>query len=89
MDAPPTFFDHDGFLGLRIAANDTSNTEVLVGALVDVLDGSSFGKAGVSRRFGDHWRVSCDVNIFLGPHGKLESAFLKDDYAHARIAYFF
>ena len=89
VDAPPTFFDHDGFLGLRIAANDTSNTEVLAGALVDVLDGSMFGKAGVSRRFGDHWRVSCDVNIFLGPHGKLESAFLKDDYAHARIAYFF
>jgi hypothetical protein len=89
VDAAPTFFDHDGFFGVRVAANDTASTEVLAGALVDVLDRSTFAKAGVSRRFGDHWRVSLDVNVFLGPHGKLESAFLKDDYAHARIAYFF
>lgn len=87
--AAPTFFDHDGFVGLRIAVNDTASTEILAGALVDVLDYSTFGKAGVSRRFGDHWRVSLDVNVFLGPPGKLESAFLRDDYAHVRIAYFF
>jgi hypothetical protein len=86
---PPTFFEHDGFLGVRIAANDTANTEVLAGAIVDVVDYSTFGRAGISRRFGDHWRVSADVNVFFGPHGKLESSFLKDDYAHARIAYFF
>ncbi len=89
VDAPPTFFDHDGFLGVRIAANDPSSTEVLAGALVDVIDQSTFAKAGISRRFGEHWRVSADLNVFLGPRGKLESAFLKDDYAHARIAYFF
>jgi hypothetical protein len=89
IDAAPTFFEHDGFLGARVAINDTSSTELLAGAIVDVVDGSTFGRAGVSRRFGDHWRVSLDVNVFLGPHGKLESAFLKDDYAHARIAYFF
>ena len=46
-------------------------------------------RAGVSRRFGDHWRVALDVNVFLGPHGKLESASLKDDNGGARIAYFF
>ncbi len=88
-DAAPTFFDHDGFLGARLAFNDTSSTEVVAGAVVDVLDQSTFGRAGISRRFGEHWRVSLDVNVFLGPHGKLESSFLKDDYGHARIAYFF
>ena len=62
---------------------------MLAGAIVDVVDGSTFGKAGLSRRFGDHWRVSADINVYLGPHGKLESGLLKDDYAHARIAYFF
>ena len=88
-DAAPTFFDHDGLLGARLAFNDTSSTELVAGVVVDVLDQSTFGRAGISRRFGEHWRVSLDVNVFLGPHGKLESSFLKDDYGHARIAYFF
>ena len=89
IDAAPTFFNHDGFFGMRVAANDAASTEVLAGDIVDVVDGSTFGKAGVSRRFGEHWRVSADINVYLGPHGKLESGLLKDDYAHARIAYFF
>ena len=87
--AAPTFFNHDGFLGLRVAANDPASTELVAGAIVDVLDGSTFGRAGVGRRFGDHWRVSGDINVFLGPRGKLESSFRRDDYAHVRIAYFF
>ena len=89
IDAAPTFFNHDAFGGVRFAFNDTSSTEVLMGGLVDVVDQSTFAKAGISRRFGDHWRVSGDVNVFLGPPGKLESAFLRDDYAHVRVAYFF
>jgi len=89
IDAAPTFFNHDAFGGVRFAFNDTSSTEILMGGLVDVLDQSTFAKAGISRRIGDHWRVSGDVNVFLGPAGKLESAFLRDDYAHVRIAYFF
>jgi hypothetical protein len=88
-DAAPTFFEHDAFGGVRVAINDASSTELLAGAIADVVDGSTFGRAGISRRFGDHWRISIDVNVFLGPPGKLESAFLRDDYAHARIAYFF
>jgi hypothetical protein len=88
-DAAPTFFDHDAFLGTRIAFNDTSSTELVAGAVFDVLDQSTFGRAGISRRFGDHWRVSLDTSVFFGPHGKLESSFLKDDNAHGRIAYFF
>jgi hypothetical protein len=89
VTAPPTFFQHDAFGGLRVAFNDTSSTELLAGGIVDVVDQSTFAKAAVSRRFGDHWRVSADVNVFLGPAGKLESAFLRDDFGHVRVAYFF
>ena len=89
LEAAPTFFQHDAFVGMRIAANDASSTEALAGGIVDVVDQSTFARAGVSRRFGEHFRVSVDVNVFLGPRGKLESSFLKDDNAHARIAYFF
>jgi len=88
-DAAPTFFQHDGFLGMRLAVNDTASTEVLAGAIVDVFDFTTFGRAGISRRFGDHWRISADVSVFLGKQGKLESGLLRDDNLHGRIAYFF
>jgi hypothetical protein len=89
VDAPPTFFDHDAFAGVRLAFNDPASSEVLGGAIVDVGDGTTFGRLAVARRFGDHWRASIDGNLFLGPSGKIESGFLRDDYAAARLAYFF
>ncbi len=88
-DAAPTFFDHDAFVGVRLAFNDTSNTELFAGALVDVTDGTTFGKLIVSRRFGDHWKVSIDGNLFLAPSVKLEGAFANDNFAHARLSYYF
>lgn len=89
VDAAPTFFQHDAFLGFRLAVNDTSNTEILLGAIVDAFDFQTFGRIGASRRFGEHWRVFLDVNTFVGRPGKLESSFLHDDHLRARIAYFF
>jgi hypothetical protein len=32
---------------------------------------------------------SREGNMFVGPTGKIESAFLKEDHATARLAYFF
>ncbi len=89
FDAPPTFFNHDGFFGLRLAMNDPSSTEILAGAIADVVDGSTFARVGGSRRFGEHWKAFLGANVFLGPSGKLESSFLKDNYAQCRVAYFF
>lgn len=87
--APITFFEHDAFAGFRLAFNDTANTEISGGAIVDVTDGSTFGRAEASRRFGEHWRVSLDGSVFAGPSGKLTSAFLRDHYARAKLAYYF
>ncbi len=89
LNAPPTFFEHDAFVGARFAFNDAASTEIQAGAIVDVFDGTTFGKLDVSRRLGDHWRISVDGNVFFGQHGKLESALLRDDHLHGRIAYFF
>ena len=88
-DAAITFFDHDAFLGLRVAFNDTASTEILAGGITDVVDGSTFARFSAGRRIGEHWKVSAGANVFLGPSGKLESSFLKDNYVHARLAYFF
>jgi hypothetical protein len=89
IDAAPTFFKHDAFAGFRIALNDAGNTELLSGAIVDVTDGTTFGRAGVSRGFLEHWRVGLEVFVFFGPHGTLASSFLRDDHADLRIAYHF
>ena len=89
VSAPITFFDHDAFGGVRLAFNDTASTEIVMGGIFDVLDGTTFARAQASRRVGEHWRVSLGGNVFLGPSGKLESSFRRDDYASARLAYFF
>jgi hypothetical protein len=88
-DAAPTFFDHDAFLGARLAVNDRSNTEVFAGALVDVVDGTTFGRVVMSRRFGEHWKVALDGNLFLAPSAKLEGSLAKDNFAHMRLSYYF
>ena len=89
IDAPVTFFDHDAFAGIRLALNDTANTEATVGAVIDVIDGSTIGKLEVSRRFFEHWRGYLSANLFLGSAGTLQASFMPDSYVHARVAYFF
>lgn len=91
LEAPPTIFEHDAFGGLRLAFNDTASTEIVGGAFVDVIDGTTLARIEAGRRFGDHWRASVGANFFLGREGpaKLESALLQDDHAEANLAYFF
>jgi hypothetical protein len=89
LEAPPTIFEHDAFGGLRLGFNDTASTEILGGAFVDVIDGTTLAHIEAGRRFGDHWRASVAANLFFGPAGKLESALLADDHAEANLAYFF
>ncbi len=89
LDAPFTLFRHNAFAGMRVAANDSGSTEATAGALVDVVDGTTFGRFDIGHRFAEHWRVSLDANLFLGPSGKLASSFRRDSYGGAHVAYFF
>lgn len=87
--APITFYDHDAFVAFRIALNDTASTEFTGGALVDVLDATSFLRVEASRRFGEHWRLTVGGNVYLGSSYQLAASFLRDHHAYARVAYFF
>ncbi len=89
VDAPPTFFEHDAFAGFRLLFNDAASTDVSAGAIVDVTDGTTFGRVEAGRRFGDHFRVSLAGHAFLAPSGKLEAGFARDHHAAARLAYHF
>ncbi|MBL8952187.1 MAG: hypothetical protein JNK82_15500 [Myxococcaceae bacterium] len=89
VDAPPTFFDHDLFAGLRFALNDTGNLEVVGGVLFDVLSRATLARIEVSRRFGDHWRAYVSAHVFGFGHGTLQGSFVDDSHLAARVAYFF
>lgn len=49
-DAPGTIFQKDVFLGARWAANDSQDTSALIGAIVDVEDGSTSLRVEFERR---------------------------------------
>jgi len=89
IDAPITLFQHDGALGLRLGFNDTSSTEILAGAIVDVVDHATFARLEAGRRFGDHWRATVGGFLFLARDGTIEGSFAHDSYAAARLGYYF
>lgn len=88
-EAPPTFFDHDAFGGLRLGFEDTASTEISGGAIVDVLDGTTFAHLDASRRFGEHWRLKLEANAYFASSKKLEGGFARDHFGRAEIAYHF
>ena len=89
LSGPITFFDHDAFAGARLAFNDVASTELNAGALIDVVDGSTFGTVEASRRLGEHWRITASANLFFGKPGKLQTSFVRDNFGQLRVAYFF
>ncbi|HYD50634.1 MAG TPA: hypothetical protein VEB21_19920, partial [Terriglobales bacterium] len=89
IDSPPSPFEHDLFAGLRLTFNDTQSTQILVGAIVDVIDGSRFWSIEASRRLGERWSIAADLRLFAGFaddsyfHGLRE-----DDFVQLRLAYY-
>jgi len=88
-DAPITFFKHNAFAGVRLALNDTGNTEITAGAIVDFLDGTTWGRFEAHRRIGEHWQIAVSANVFFGQQGTIPGAFNRDHYGQLRVAYLF
>ena len=60
-----TPFNHDVFVGSRLAANDAADTQLLSGVVVDVKSGGQFINLEGSRRFGEHWRLELELRLLL------------------------
>lgn len=89
-DAPTTVFDHDLFLGSRLAANDVAGSEVLAGALVDWETGAVAVSIEAERRIGDRYRIEATLRIFADvPEDDALFGIRRDDYLEVRIARFF
>lgn len=62
-----TPFEHDLFLGARVALNDVDDTRVLFGYFQDVRDSDKFVFVEASRRIGDRLRLGVEARFFLNP----------------------
>ena len=78
-EAPTTLFDDDTFAGLRLAANDAQDSQLLVGAVVDNNNSSTFIFAEAERRFGDSWFVELEARLFANIDDEDPSSLFKED----------
>lgn len=87
---PVTIYDNDAFTGIRLTFNDASDAHVLVGALIDVEDTSTYLYFEASRRVFDNWRVEVELRYFAanGNRSALR-AIDSDSFAQVRLLRYF
>ena len=64
VTAPPTAFDNDGFLGARLAVNDTQDSTLLVGAVIGRLFGN-VSPDNLLHAFSNDSFVAVRLNVFF------------------------
>ena len=62
--APPTAFAQGAFVGARVALNDVDDTTLLVGAIVDLEDGTIAGRVEAQRRITSFLSVEIESRFF-------------------------
>ena len=88
--APFTAFQNDVFTGARLAFNDTQDTSILAGTIVDAEDGSASGLVEFSRRIGTRLSVEAEARFFTNvDDDNLLAAFEQDSFLNLRLATFF
>lgn len=88
--APLTPFDNDVFWGTRIAFNDTQDTSLLLGGVVDAENASTSVRLEAQRRVGSSTLIEVKAQFF----SKIDAAdplvaFRRDDHLTIRLARFF
>jgi hypothetical protein len=88
--APPTPFDNDLFLGVRLALNDTQDTSVLTGIIVDRDDHSRLLSIEAGRRLGTNWTLELEGRWFdnMDSGGDL-AAYADDSFLSLRLTHHF
>jgi len=86
---PVTIFNNDVFAGLRFTWNDDTDTHALIGAMVDVRDGSSYVYLESSRRVGDDWRVGIEARMFTGNDNDPLQVIEHDSYVQLKATKYF
>ena len=88
--APPTVFDDDVFVGARLALNDSSDTSLLAGAVIDTETHETFFNLEAERRFGDNITVDLRLRAFSNAEpGEALYSFEQDDYLQLRVSWYY
>lgn len=88
--APPTPFDNDVFIGARLALNDSSDTSVLAGAVIDVQTHERFLNIEAERRFGDSLTFDLRLRAFSNASpSSLLDGFAQDDYLQLSLSWYY
>lgn len=69
MTNPGTLFDNDLFAGVRFSLKNESDTQILLGGLLDTENGSTYTYVEASTRLGDDWRAGVEARLFNGDDG--------------------
>jgi hypothetical protein len=62
---PPAFFQNDVFVGTRITFNDENDTNLLVGAIIDVDNKGTYLQFEGTHRITDNWSAEVDGRFFI------------------------
>ena len=82
----PSPFQDDLFAGARLAFNDTQNTQILAGSIIDLETDANLFLIEASRRVGSSWVVEAEVRGFSGiPPTDPLAALRTDDYFQLSI----
>ena len=89
-DSGSSVFQDDIFAGVRLAFNDTQDSQILFGAIVDRDYGSTFFNVEASRRINDHWKAAAEIRAFFNiderdPLANLE----RDSYLQLTLSRYF
>jgi len=81
---------NDLFAGARLSMNDTQDSSLLAGAIVDVEDQSTSLSIEAERRIGDSWTIELESRWFVHTASDNLLHFIKnDDYITLRMRKYF
>ena len=61
----PSIFNHDLFGGVRLAANDVNDTQLLAGLITDMNNRSTMLNLEASRRLSNFWKIELEIRLFV------------------------
>jgi hypothetical protein len=88
--APATSFDNDLFVGARLALNDPRDTTALLGAVVDMGNGSTLASFEAERRLGSSFTVEVQARFFINIDDEDPAKSIEDDaFINVSLQYHF
>ena len=88
-NVPINVFENDAFAGTRITFNDTQDTEILAGAIVDTNTGGLIGSVEFQRRLGSNMLIEVEGRLFNGSGDPFIDPFDQDSHITFRLTRFF